>query len=97
MLPAYTSTVGTAAPVAHGIVPALSGEPLIGCKIATPEKLLLSQIPLGRTIMKRQLLKAAGWTVMSIPGHEWCRVSHSWKLRKQYMQCLLRMHAYGDA
>ena len=33
--------------------------------------------PNGATLLKRRLLKAAGWYVVSVPYYEWGRLAHS--------------------
>lgn len=43
-----------------------------------------ARTPLGHTMIRRRLLRAAGWTVMSIPWHEWFELK-SWEERLEYL------------
>lgn len=43
-----------------------------------------ARTPLGHTMIRRRLLRAAGWTVMSIPWYEWFELK-SWEERIDYL------------
>ena len=74
-------------PYSHGV-----GSYLRTCEVFTQGT--AAQVPLGHTIARRQLLRAKGWTMMSVAGYEWRRICHSLKLRREYVQHLVMLHAY---
>jgi len=43
-----------------------------------------ARTPLGHTMIRRRLLRAAGWTVVPIPWHEWFEM-RTWDERLQYL------------
>jgi hypothetical protein len=43
-----------------------------------------ARTPLGHTMIRRRLLRAAGWTVLSIPWYEWFSM-HIWDDRLKYL------------
>jgi hypothetical protein len=47
-----------------------------------------ARTPLGHTMIRRRLLRAAGWTVLSIPWYEWFAMS-TWEERLQYLTEML--------
>jgi hypothetical protein len=47
-----------------------------------------ARTPLGHTMIRRRLLRAAGWTVLSIPWYEWFSM-HSWEERLDYLTDML--------
>jgi len=47
-----------------------------------------ARTPLGHTMIRRRLLRAAGWTVVSIPWYEWFAM-RSWEDRLQYLAGVL--------
>lgn len=47
-----------------------------------------ARTPLGHTMIRRRLLRAAGWTVLSIPWYEWFAMN-TWDERLQYLTEIL--------
>lgn len=47
-----------------------------------------ARTPLGHTMIRRRLLRAAGWTVVSIPWYEWFAMQ-TWEDRLQYLAEIL--------
>ena len=47
-----------------------------------------ARTPLGHTMIRRRLLRAAGWTVLSIPWYEWFAMN-TWEERLQYLTTVL--------
>ena len=47
-----------------------------------------ARTPLGHTMIRRRLLRAAGWTVISIPWYEWFSM-HTWDERLSYLTLML--------
>lgn len=47
-----------------------------------------ARTPLGHTMIRRRLLRAAGWTVVSIPWYEWFQIQ-TWDGRLAYLANLL--------
>lgn len=47
-----------------------------------------ARTPLGHTMIRRRLLRAAGWNVISIPWHEWFAME-TWEERLTYLANLL--------
>ena len=90
---AYAASSSAACMCAHLLLPRPEAPNAKLGQAFKPISCMCAQVPLGHTIIRRQLLRAKGWTVMSVPSHEWCRISHSWKLRKEYIRQLIRLHA----
>lgn len=52
-----------------------------------------ARTPLGHTMIRRRMLRAGGWTVLSIPWYEWYALE-SWEGRLPYLADVL---ASGDS